>query len=284
MDMSNIAFSTALKYHSMTGEQVTDDLLRHLVLTKIINLKTILKKYDDGKIILCFDASHYWRKDEFPNYKKSRKDKREESSFDWNNFFITWNNIYHEFKDNLPYYSLKVDNAEGDDIIYTMCILYHHDHDIVIASSDEDGLQILQLLPKVKQYSIKHKKFIDLSSQSYNLFEHIVKGDASDGIPNILSGINHFVENTGGKQKSITQKMINEWKKSDITDPENFCDSYDMLERYKQNKKLIDMSEMPDEIFNAIKEQYNNYNMAKGLAYKYCVKHKLAKILQGGKL
>lgn len=286
IDMSNIVFSTAMQYCNVTKQELDEGSLRHLILTKIVSLKKILKKYDDGKIVLCFDSQTYWRKNIHPNYKGSRKKKRDESSFDWNHFFELWNKIYDEFVLNLPFYCIRIDNAEADDIIAILTMYAFHDHKIVIVSSDEDFLQLQHHCPKnVEQYSVKHKKFITPESQDYNLFEHIVKGDDGDCIPNILSKLDHFADADSGKQKPISKKKLLEWKSyGGISSPVEFCLDTEMLERFEMNRNLIDFTKIPKDIIEKIQTQYTSYKVAQGKLYKYCVKYKLTKILASGGL
>ena len=53
------------------------------------------------------------------------------------------------------------------------------------------------------------KKFVVVDNPKTFLFEHIVKGDSSDGVPNVLSEDDCFV--TDGKhQKPITRKRLEE--------------------------------------------------------------------------
>lgn len=285
IDMSNIVFSSAVQYCNQTKQELDEGVLRHLILSKIISLKKILKKYDDGKIVLCFDSQTYWRKEKHPHYKGSRKKKRDESNFDWNLFFELWNKIYAEFVENIPYYCIRLENAEADDIIAILTMMHFHDHKIVIVSSDEDFLQLQHHCPKnVEQYSVKHKKFITPESQGYNLFEHIVKGDAGDGIPNILSKLDHFAM-SDEKQKPISAKKILEWKSyGGISSPTEFCLDNDMLERFEMNRMLIDFTKIPKDIIESIQTQYADYKVAQGKLYKYCVKYKLTKILASGGL
>ena len=63
---------------------------------------------------------NYWRKEIFPYYKQNRKKSRESSNLDWDSIFQTLNKIRDEIKENFPYKTIEVMNAEADDIIASL--------------------------------------------------------------------------------------------------------------------------------------------------------------------
>ena len=76
----------SLMSNAKTQSDVSEDLLRHMVLNSIRNYrKQFTKTY--GEIVICNDSRHYWRKDVFPLYKAARKAGRDASPFDWNEIF-----------------------------------------------------------------------------------------------------------------------------------------------------------------------------------------------------
>ena len=78
------------------------------------------------------------------------------------------------------------------------------------------------------------------------LFEHIMKGDLGDGIPNALSDDDTFVVSEK-RQKNMTQKRINNtWEGIEPFPP-----------FYERNKKLISLFEIPDEVKNNIMDTFN---------------------------
>ena len=81
---------------------------------------------------------------------------------------------------------------------------------------------------------------------------HIIKGDKSDGIPNILSDDDTFVNQK--RQKPISQKKINLWINQE---PTYFCTTKKELDNYTRNKILIDMDCIPDELEDKILVEYN---------------------------
>ena len=141
-------------------------------------------------------------------------------------------------------------------------------------SGDKDFLQ-LGKYSFVSQYNPVQKKYITLDNPEEFLMEHIIKGDRSDGIPNFLSDDDTFV--SGKRQKPINKKNLVKWV---ATDPESFCTN-DQLKNYERNKKLIDLSCIPDEIQRQIVEEFNRLNstVKQGVTIEYFLENKLTTLL-----
>ena len=280
VDFSQIVMSSALSYHAMTKESIDINLLRHIALNNIIQFKKKFSREFDKTVVLCFDGKYYWRRDVFLNYKKNRAKGREESKFDWDNFFDCFNQLKKEFKENLPYKVIENDRAEADDIISTLCQRFRNE-DILIISSDHDFQQLHSLSDTIKQYSPLHKKM--LSDKNYSLFEHIVKGDSGDGIPNILSDDDVFL--TEKRSRPITTKKLKEWEEIyNFAGQEGFCSTSIELDNFNRNKKLVDLTQIPKELMFEINKQYDEFPNNCHNTFNYLMKHKLVKILEGGAL
>jgi hypothetical protein len=83
----------------------------------------------------------------------------------------------------------------------------------------------------------------------------IIRGDKGDGIPNILSKDDTFVE--GVRQKPITEAKIINWMNQS---PEEFCND-EMLRNFKRNEMLIDLTKIPENLKTTI---LDTYETAKG--------------------
>lgn len=280
-DLSNVFFSSIHEYCSReNATDIDEDLLRSMILTRINTLNKKLSKGRPFKVVIAIDSRMgYWRKDIFPQYKGLRKKDRDESKVDWDSIFEKWTRIVQEYKTNIPYYFIDVDYAEADDIHAALCFKLHDLFtEIINCSSDEDMAQLMKQFHNVKQFSLKRKKMITLESVSYDLFEHIVKGDRGDGIPNILSEQTAIVD--GVKQASVFAKKVEEWRHNGgIRHPEQFCDAA-MLERFKLNKKLVDFNEIPEDLIDKIYQTYEEYKLPKRRAFDYFIKHKLTKLME----
>ncbi len=199
-----------------------------------------------GELILCCDDRKSWRKELFPNYKASRKKTRSAASIDWENLYECLNQLKEELSEWFPYKVLQAEKAEADDIIAVLVELVN-DRTLIL-SSDKDFIQLHRF--NVRQYSPIQKKFIE-GKPMEALHEKIIKGDVGDGVPNIMSDDNVFVDE-GRRQKPITKKKVDAWFE---LDPDMYCDA-EMLRNYNRNKMLVDLGEVPESIRINITKQF----------------------------
>ena len=82
------------------------------------------------------------------------------------------------------------------------------------------------------------------------MMEHIITGDKGDGVPNMLSPDNSFVD--GIRQRAIRKALLAEWK---VTPPEQWITA-DMSHGYNRNQMLVDLSKTPKEIKENIINSY----------------------------
>ena len=212
-------------------------------------------------VIAC-DSKNVWRREIFPNYKAGRKANREKSDHDWDYIFKLLGDIRNEIKTFLPYKVIEVETVEADDIIATLIKKIHkmympeHKKKVLILSGDKDFIQLHG--PNVKQYNPVLNKFVGKGENpSIYIKEHIFKGDRSDGIPNILSDDNVFVE--GRRQKPLSKKKIDAWV-NDVFFYTNFTEEQE--KNYNRNRKLIDLSCIPQNIEDKINDEFLNVKVA----------------------
>ena len=255
-----------------TNIPLEEGLFRHMVLNSIRTYKQQFgNKY--GEIVIACDDKNYWRKQLFPYYKANRKKNRDQSEINWNLVFEIFNKIRMEIKEYFPYRVVIVDSVEADDIIATLTA-ENKDDNILILSSDKDFIQ-LQKNKNVKQFDPIRKKWIKHDDPERYLFEHILKGDAGDGIPNILSDDDTFVS-VGKRQKPMTQKKI------DLL----YDNRTDMLElemhvRFMRNKQLVDLSMIPTYVKDQIISKYNDEaNKGRSKIFNYFIKYKLKHLME----
>jgi len=273
VDLNQVLISNLMAQTRGQFDELPDkDMLRHMVLNSLrgYNLKF---KQEYGTAILCADGADPWRRDIFPNYKFKRKQSREDSSIDWNALFTMIGEIRDEIAKNFPYVVLHIDKVEADDIIAVLVKENHDKEKIMIISGDKDFIQ-LHKYPNVKQYAPIQKKFIESDDPKNFLHEQVIKGDRSDGIPNILSADDVFV--TGTKQRPINKKRLEEWANIDTIPLGSETKKY-----YERNKKLIDLDEIPGHIYNDINSKYKNYKVNdRTLLLTYFIENKLKTLIE----
>jgi len=256
LDYSAIAIGNLFAMHV----EIEENIIRHVILNSI---RMYNKKYRDkfGKMVICCDGGAKWRKEIFPNYKAGRDTGREESPIDWDEAFRCINLVREELKEHFPYKVVQVLGAEGDDVIATLVEQtqeFGQHEPVMIISADKDFLQ-LQKYSNVKQFSTITKKLLVEKDPHKRLFEHVCRGDGGDGVPNVLSPDNTFVD--GLRQNRLMSKKIDLWYESD--DLANDMPE-EVYRNFQRNQKVIDLSLIPDGVKTDIINTYANQETVPG--------------------
>jgi hypothetical protein len=276
VDLNQVMISNMMaQIGNHKNAQIDENMLRHMILN---TLRANRQKFHSefGELVICADDKNYWRRKSFPYYKANRKKARNESELDWNAIFTSLNKIREELKTFFPYKVIQIETAEADDIIGTIVHKEGTDlnigaENILILSGDKDYIQ-LHKYANVKQYDPTRKRWITHSSPEKYLYEHIIKGDAGDGVPNILSNDNCFV--VGERQRPITKKRLEEWQ--DINTM-----TEDVKRNYMRNKSMIDLEQIPDYIKEQILEEWDAENeKTRSQLLNYFIKNKLKHLME----
>ena len=244
---------------SRDNMDLSEDLVRHMVLNSLRgHNKKFRKEY--GEMVIACDSKNVWRREVFPNYKAGRKANRAKSEHDWDAIFSMLHNIKDEIRNFLPYKVIEIETAEADDIIATLVNRLqrqtgpNHAKKVLILSGDKDFIQLHN--DNVRQYNPVLSKFVGKGeTPSIYIKEHILKGDRSDGVPNVLSDDNVFVE--GRRQRPLSKKKIEAWVNEvfmTFTEEEQ--------KNYSRNRKLIDLSCIPPELEAKIMNEFNDVKVA----------------------
>lgn len=273
-DYNQVAISSLMEQIGSSKKPVEENLVRHMILNVI---RTYVKKFKTThgpEVIIACDNRNYWRREIFVPYKASRKKNRDASGHDWASIFDCLHKIREELKAYSPYKVIDVDTAEADDIIAILSMRKAASEKVMILSSDKDFAQ-LQKFTNVDQYSPILKKFIKEPLPAVQLKQMIIRGDKGDGIPNILSPDNVFIE--GGRQKPITEAKIINWLNQE---PKEFCTD-EMLRNYHRNEMLIDLTKIPESLREKIVDTYECASpKTKQQFMNYMIEHRLKNLLE----
>lgn len=273
VDANQIAIS-----HLMIRNKIESGIHIDSVRKSIVRvIARIAKKFgpEYGEMILCYDDKNYWRREIFPFYKKNRKQEREASKYNWDEVFSVLNKIRDEIRRNLPYHVIQVQGAEADDVIGTLCI--HNSRrespeKTLILSADKDFIQ-LHRFSFVRQYDPIRNRWIENDDPVKYLQEHIIRGDRSDGIPNILTCDDAIV--AGKAQKKMSKEKIAALAN---LDPSEFT-NYIRLRNWKRNAELIDFSRIPESVVTRILTVTTKNKRAQSVNMDYFIENKLQDIL-----
>lgn len=252
VDLNQVMLSNLLmQLGNHTNAQLEENMVRHMILN---SLRSYRQKFSQeyGELVIACDNTNYWRKQIFPYYKANRKKNIENSELDWKALFECLNKIRAELKEYFPYKVIDVESAEADDIIATLVTKFSSElntgEKILILSGDKDFIQ-LHVYPNVSQYDPTRKKWIKHDDPERYLHEHVLKGDAGDGVPNVLSPDNVFV--VGDRQRPLTAKKMEKIMGTELEEMET-----SLARNYSRNVQLIDLSFTPDSIREKVMEQF----------------------------
>ena len=279
IDYSQVAISNIAVQLAMSKDKnvLSIPMVRHMVLNSIRGYVHRFRSEYPGEVVICVDGPDPWRREIFSQYKAKRREGRNNDDKDWESVFGLIHTIKEELRDNFPYKVVQLDKVEADDIIAVIC-KKNHEQKILIVSGDKD-FQQLQKYPNIFQYSPIQKKFVETDSPQEYIYEHIIRGDTSDGIPNFLSPDDTFVN--GIKQKPVSKKKLVGWIDSLMrgNDPQDFCNEYH-YRNFQRNQRLIDFDYIPDDIQTDI---YNEYEKAtvtsRSKILPYMIQHDLKELI-----
>ena len=262
VDFNNI---TMMKLFNPDVDAKTSDpnmeLWKFLVFEDIVNF---IKKFNHiTEVVIAMDSSDVWRKEVFSRYKEKRKDQKDKE-VDWNLFYNTMNEFFSAMKNNTPFKCLAVEHCEADDVIGHLALTL--DKKIIIYSSDQDYKQVLN--KNVRLFSPYHNDWITCDDPEKYLLENILKGQAKDGILNVITPIDWPVD---ARKPGFGDKKINDWKelglelmlnKPILYNKDGYRGKVIPKERYSLNEILMDFKKIPEKIQKSIENSYTSYKQS----------------------
>ena len=185
-----------------------------------------------------------WRNTLYPNYKSTRNNL----DFKGGPFFKI---VYEEdlFLNNGVKHIIYHNKLEADDVIAisTKYLLNkYNDCKIHIITSDKDYLQLVE--PRVKIVNLGFKDISELKSSTKNpecdLFCKIIMGDVSDNITSVFPKC--------GPKTALKYFNNKELFETNLI-------KFNLQEKYKLNKTLVDFNEIPSELIDEFIENNNQY-------------------------
>ena len=187
--------------------------------------------------------------------------------------------VRDEIRENFPYKVMHEPNCEADDVIAKLALEtqeFGKHEPVMIISADHDFIQ-LHKYDNIKQYSPMLKKFVkDKNPRLYSM-THIFKGDGGDGVPNVLSDDNVFVDDR--RQTPVTKKKLDVWLEAEDLQKVMGDTIY---RNYLRNKKMIDLTETPDAIKEQIINSFENQDPKKnkGKVFPYLVRKRCKRLVE----
>jgi 5'-3' exonuclease len=189
LDSNNIASISYYKAKSMShmrGNLSEDDAGRQ----RLANFATYLyfqmihsyiKQFEPSKMYVVWDghSGSNWRKAAYPEYKAGRDHSGD-------NFYRQFQGSCEQEKlilSSYPIYQLYVEDAEADDLIYSVCKILSagSENAQIVVSGDGDMLQLPQHFANTKIWNPRNKQFQEAPAYDVVTYKSIT-GDGSDRI------------------------------------------------------------------------------------------------------
>lgn len=264
--LAPIFLDGAAKSCAQNPSNESRDMMLHYAVNSVrANFVAHGAKYGN-MVIACDNGS--WRRDVFPEYKYKRRENRktDTSGIDWKFVGETGNYVKQVLRDYFPFAVVEVPKLEADDIIGILAKMSNEattgEEDIfgdvktepfLIISSDGDHYQLHQY-DNVKQWSPQTKKLVKPDIKPRNaLINKIVKGDVGDGIMNIKSPNNTFVDKI--RQKPISEKYLETFYSA--KNPIDACLTAEERINYARNEQLVSYAHTPKDLANQAIMVYN---------------------------
>lgn len=281
IDFSAISIRNILAFkEELKDESKIENLIKHVIISSILNYKKQFRKQYGPEVVIACDSRHYWRKDVFPYYKYKRKQQREDSDVPWDTIFKYINETKQELTENFPWKLIEVHGTEADDVLAIMAkhVTPTQEYPTVLISTDKDIKQAMSY-PNVNCWNPVTRAYATVEQDTPELFlrELILRGDAGDGIPGVLSPADCFV--TGTRQPRHTANKL-----QPMLLAENMWDaapSEIVAERIKMNKQLIDFEHIPSDLIESVKSEYANIPKGnRGTALKYFMSKRMVNLIE----
>lgn len=277
VDFANMFFRS--KYHAGKGATLDEKigLSIHILLNSVRN---VWQRVDADHCVFAIEGGS-WRKEIYPEYKKNRLllklKKTEKELAEDEKFFEASNDLIAYLKEYTMTSVIKVDKAEGDDVIATFVKSHPNDKHIIV-STDSDFFQLLSdkvhIFDGMKGHYITLDNITDIftgkevkdkdgkpkkiGDPEYLLFEKCIRGDSSDNVfsayPRIrkkstknLIGIDKVYADRQSKGLDWNNVMQHTWE-------DHKGVTHTVLDDYNRNRTLIDLNYIPPDIVDKINE------------------------------
>lgn len=234
-------YKKLLKKFVMRRLETVDNLAKE-------NFQAELDEADAIDIVCALDdkLSNSFRKDLYPEYKAQRQLVKRQYQIQPIKDYIV-NVLFKELDvaGSYGYKIIKVDGAEGDDVIATTLLKLKDNYiGMMLVASDRDFLQI----DGIREFDLFGKEAKrdlggEIVSAKDYLLGKILMGDRSDNIKQVFSRCGPKTALRWTKDKKSLVKVLKE--------------DQSLASRYDLNKKMMSFSNIPEELSSKILKQVN---------------------------
>ena len=225
----------------------------------LYSVRNLVKTHKPHDVVVCCDSKDSWRYRFFPYYKAKRNSVKESYDFDYRTFIDEMLKFLDMMSRIFPYKFMKVNSTEADDILAILSKELHKEHEVIVCSNDKDMTQLID--KNVRVWNIRNAEWIECADVRKYLIEHVLMGDASDSVPNILSDSDTFITE-GKRQKPCGSVKVGKILEYGL---EKFISENHLEENFNRNKRLIQLDDMniPKKIWDYVIDKYRGMERKK---------------------
>jgi 5'-3' exonuclease len=245
VDLNNLCFLTRFgKVKTPSSvRQKEKDIDKYIFIEVVDVILKYMTMFKCTGLIIVMDSPNGWRKELYPDYKRSDR----EIDIYFNEIVNGANLVFDFFRNYTAALCLKAPRCEADDIISVITRISTTES--IILSTDKDYVQLIS--PLVRLYTpMKQGSFRESDNPKFDLFLKCIRGDTSDNIRSALPRIREAVLRDAFEEQGV--KLLN---LMETVRP----DGVKVLDAYKFNESLIDLTKQPDNILEAIENAIIDY-------------------------
>lgn len=233
-------------------KELKQSLMKRCEFLDFVLQKNFQKELDEARsctFIFALDdyVSNSFRRQQYPEYKATRKlALKSYSTSDIQEYMVKVLFPEMDILNRYGYHNLKVDGAEGDDVIacimnnfsdYSLKVLFASDHDFC----QLEGIRQFDLRGNPVVPKINYKGDIVEIAPKTALMMKIIMGDGSDNIPSIAERMGPMTAYKYANDRNLLKKLLTENKSA--------------AKKFLLNRSLIDFNKIPKDLSNKIIEE-----------------------------
>lgn len=274
-DVTSIIFRSykGFSYNNRNGEITTEEKVGLAIQDFFYTLQRVNKKFAPSSIALAFEGGDNWRK-KYNTIRGIQYKSNRSYTDDDNLAFSCIQEFYQVMKEHSSLFCIKVPQFEGDDVIAAYVkINESNSYRTYIISYDEDFIQLDNetnsvIHPKnlIKINVPEYKNYAE--DVKYFLFEKCIRGDTGDGVLSAYPRVRKTKLLEAYKDEFQYINLMNT-EVSHYHAQDNSFKNRKVEELYAENKILIDLMAIPQELKDVLYSSVFNELQSHSKYYKF---------------
>lgn len=244
-DLNNIANRTFfLKAVDPEGEEPKYELWKSMMFAAIMEF--LDTQPQATRVIVAVDSKRSWRHLMYPPYKGDRGKKRDRLNVNWDRFYAEYNEFIARCRVFLPFYTLKVELCEADDIIAWAALNLPGHCTVVSSDSDFTQLQLETPEKRINVYDLHNRRFREPTNVEQYLNECYLMGQSKDNIYNVLTPTDFEPSETQKRKPGFGEVAAAKVLASDGGNLIAWAHREGVLGNFLRNRALVNLRMIPE--------------------------------------